>query len=102
MKMFTDDVVLALAKYSPDQPREEHGKFSDGGQTPESHATALKQGGYKFSHVKTGIGGKEDVWKHTENGNTVHVMRTGRAMTQGPKIATGAVSTDLEGLKANL
>ena len=101
-KMITDDVVRAMAKYSPDQAREEHGKFSDGGQTPKAHTAALKQSGYKFHHVQDSLGGKQDVWRHPESGNTVHVMRSGRAMTQGPKIASGAVSTDLEGLKVNL
>lgn len=96
-----DALIKAMAKYADDQARDEHGMFSAGGQTPVEHARVLKNSGYKFHHVKDGIGGKEDLWTHP-NGNTVSVMRSGRSMIQGPRIASGAVSRDLSGLKANL
>src|ERR1700753_659216 len=92
-------IILDMAKYADDQPRDEHGMFSAGGQTPVEHAPVLKNSGYKFQQVKQGIAGKEDIWVHP-NGNTVSVMRSGRSMIQGPRIASGHVSTDLPGLKA--
>lgn len=67
-----------LIKAMADVGREEHGKFSTAGLTPEPHAQVLRDGGYKFSHVnKKPDGNHEDVWKHPVTGASIAIRRSG-------------------------